>query len=131
MLLVAACSRPSAGSPEAVADAFADAYFRRADQEKAKEYTAFGATKMLDTEIEQVRQLRAEGYAPSDAALNVEVERGARSMREERVRFDYLVRYKTEAGDVVKHADVELARVHDHWKVVRIGLAEQAPPAGS
>ena len=43
-LLGLGCDRPEPGSPELVADAFVDAYFRHADQERAKQYTAFGAS---------------------------------------------------------------------------------------
>jgi hypothetical protein len=116
------CDRHEAGSPEGVADAFTDAYFRQANQEKAKEYTAFGATKMLEQEIEEVRALRESGYTPSEAALEVGVERGARSQRDERVRFDYTLRYLSPQGVAVKHADIELAQVHGEWKVVRVGI---------
>ncbi len=118
------CDRIEPGSPEAVADAFSDAYFRRADQEKAKEYTAFGATKMLDQELAEVRAVRGDGYDPAAAHLDVTVERGARTMREHRVRFDYLVTYRSETGDQHKHADIELSQVDGAWKVVRVGLSE-------
>ena len=39
------------------------------------------------------------------------------------MRFDYVIRYEDPHGEVVKHADIELAKVHDEWKVVRIGLS--------
>lgn len=123
------CNRPEAGSPEAVADAFVDAYFRRADQEKAKEYTAFGATKMLDKEIADVKEVRDTGYTPGDAALGVAVERGARTTRGDRVRFDYILKYRgQDESEQIKHADVELANVEGAWKVVRLGVSDQAPP---
>lgn len=124
LLWGSSCDRVEAGSPEAVADAFADAYFRRADQEKAKEYTAFGATKMLDQEIAEVRGVRGDGYDPAAAQLDVAVERGQRSTRDHRVRFDYLVTYRSEAGEQQKHADIELSQVDGAWKVVRVGLSE-------
>jgi hypothetical protein len=130
LLTIVACNRPEAGSPEAVGDAFVDAYFRRADQEKAKEYTAFGATRMLEKEIAEVKQVRDSGYVPTDAALGVAVERGARSMRGERVRFDYLLKYRgQDGGEQTKHADVELANVEGSWKVVRIGVGTAPPPS--
>lgn len=115
----AGCKRAEVGSPEAVADAFCEAYFREADQEKAKQFTAFGATKMLDDEIREVRGVREGGYTPKDAQLEVAIERGERTARDDRVRFDYVIRFE----DEVKHADIELAKVHDDWKVVRIGLS--------
>lgn len=127
--LLVACSQPRSGSPEAVADSFADAYFVHADQEKAKEYTAFGATKMLDDELAEVRSVRVDGYGPSDAELNVTVERLSQSERGKRVRFDYRIRHASSAGAVVKHADVELAQVHDAWKVVRVGLSSESEGA--
>ena len=99
--------------------AFCDAYFREADQEKAKQFTAFGATKMLDDELREVRSVREGGYTPKDAQLEVEIERGERTTRGDRVRFDYVIRFE----DQLKHADIELAKVHDDWKVVRIGLS--------
>ncbi len=126
------CDKPAAGSPEAVADAFVDAYFRRADQAAAKEFTALGASAMLDKELEDVAKVRADGYTPSDASLDVAVERGERSLRGKRVRFDYTLKFKDPSGEVVKHADVELTQLDDAWKVVRVGLADRAaPPASS
>jgi hypothetical protein len=128
ILTLAGCNRAEVGSPEAVADAFCDAYFREADQEKAKQFTAFGATKMLDAEIREVRSLRESGYTPRDASLEVAISRGERKTREDRVRFDYVLRYEEQTGEVVKHADIELAKVHDEWKVVRIGLSGSEEP---
>jgi len=131
VLAWAGCDRVEPGSPEAVADAFVDAYFRRADQVKAKEYTAFGATKLLDAEIAQVKQVRQSGYTPTDASIDVAAERGERSMRGERVRFDYVIRYKGRDGEQRKHADIELAEVQGQWKVVRIALSNNPAPAAS
>jgi hypothetical protein len=133
MLLFGGCDKPKEGSPEAVADAFVDAYFRRADQAAAKQYTALGASRMLDKEIEDVSEAREDGYSPAEASLDVSVERGARSMRGKRVRFDYELKFKDSSGERIKHADVELTRLDDEWKVVRIGRLSDAPapPAAS
>src|SRR5579859_5532947 len=49
-------------SPEYVADEFADAYFRRMDQEAALRFTALGATEMLDKELADTKALRESGY---------------------------------------------------------------------
>ena len=129
---LAACEAAPAAvppdSPEAVADAFVDAYFRLADQEKAKPYTAFGASKMLDNELKDVRAVRSDGYGPKEANINVVCERGARTMRGAKVRFDYTLRYRTtNRGESLKHADIELAEVHGVWKVVRVGLTKEIP----
>lgn len=132
LVFVAACDKPQAGSPEAVADAFVDAYFRRADQVGAKQYTALGASRMLDEEIAEVAKVRDEGYNPRDASLDVAVERGERSSRGKRVRFDYTLRFKHSQGEVVKHADVELAQLDGQWKVVRVAVNDHAaPPSAS
>ena len=122
------CSRTEAGSPERVADAFADAYFREADQVKAKQFTAFGASKMLDDEIAETRGLRGSDFKPADADLNLTMVRDARSTRGERVRFDYVLRFK---GAPEKHADVELSKVADEWKVVRVTVGDAPAPATS
>ncbi|MCA9623241.1 MAG: hypothetical protein KC731_29680 [Myxococcales bacterium] len=122
------CNKPTPGSPEAVGDAFVDAYFRRADQAAAKEFTAFGATKMLDDEIAEVKGVRDSGYSPTDASLAVEVTRGERRMRDARVRLDYQLRYPGRDGVDIKHADVELAEVDGSWKVVRLGLSKDVAP---
>ena len=128
-LALVGCDRPAEGSPEAVADAFADAYFRRADQEKAKEFTAFTASKVLDEEIRQVADVRRSGYTPAAAGIGVTVKRGKRTARGARVRFDYAITYEGRDAPVTKHADVELSMVHGKWKVVRIGLAHEGAPA--
>lgn len=121
------CRSVEPGSPEAVADAFADAYFGRADQERAKQFTAFGATRMLDEEIAQTRGLRGTGFTPDEANLDVSLVRGERGTRDERVRFDYTVKFQ---GGVEKHADVELAKVGGDWKVVRVAVGD-APSAST
>jgi hypothetical protein len=114
------------GAPEQVADAFVDAYFRRADQEKAKEYTALGATEMLETEIRAVSQLRRDGYTPSEAGGgDVRVHRGESSKREQRIRFPYEIVVKNEGTETVREADVELASIGGAWKVVRLGLKQR------
>jgi hypothetical protein len=111
------------GAPEQVADAFVDAYFRRADQEKAKEYTALGATEMLETELTAVAQLRKDGYTPSEAGGgDVRVHRGESIKREQRIRFPYEIVVKNEGAETVRDADVELANIAGAWKVVRVGL---------
>ena len=121
--LAAGCAKSAAaGSPEAVADAFCEAYFVKADQQKAKQFTAFGASKMLDQEIADTRPVREQGHLPTDASLEVAVERGARSTRADRVRFDYTVRFHEGS---IKHADVELTKVEGEWKVVRIGVGAE------
>jgi hypothetical protein len=111
------------GGPEEVADAFVDAYFRRADQEKAKEYTALGATEMLDRELKEVAQLRRDGYTPSEAGGgDVKVRRGESFNRDQRIRFPYEIAVRSEGTETVRAADVELANIGGAWKVVRVGL---------
>jgi hypothetical protein len=117
---LAACSER--GSPEHVADAFADAYFRQMDQEKAKEYTALGATAMLEKELQDVAQIRKEGYTAAEASSTVILRRGEAVQREQRLRFPYEVVIRSEGGETVSDADVELTRLGGEWKVVRVGL---------
>ena len=112
--------------PEQVADAFAEAYFAHADQEKAKEYTALGATQMLADELREVEKLRKEGYTPSDAALDIRVHRGPSSTREQRIRFPYEVTVRGEGGEeTIRDADVELTQIQGAWKVVRVGVKQR------
>jgi hypothetical protein len=114
------------GAPEQVADAFVDAYFARADQEKAKEYTALGATEMLETEIRAVSALRKDGYTPQEAGGgDVRVHRGGSTKREERIRFPYEITVKNSGTETVRDADVELANIGGAWKVVRVGLKQR------
>jgi hypothetical protein len=114
------------GAPEQVADAFVDAYFRHADQEKAKEYTALGATEMLERELRDVAQLRKDGYTPTEAAGgDIQVHRGESSRRDQRIRFSYEIMVKNENVQTVRDADVELASIRGGWKVVRVGLKQR------
>ncbi len=111
------------GAPEEVADAFVDAYFMRADQEKAKEYTALGATEMLEKELKEVAQLRRDGYTPNEAGGgDVKVHRGESSPRDQRIRFPYEIVVRSEGKETIRAADVELANIRGAWKVVRVGL---------
>jgi hypothetical protein len=111
------------GAPEQVADAFVEAYFRHADQEKAKEYTALGATEMLETELRDVAELRKGGYTPAEAGGgDVRVHRGDATKRDQRIRFSYEIAVRNESAETVRDADVELANIRGAWKVVRVGL---------
>ena len=112
----------NAGSPEAVADAFADAYFRRMDQEKAKEFTALGASAMLDEELRSVAEVRKDGYSPAEEASEVTIRRGESVPRDQRVRVPYEIVIKSDGSESIKDADVELTRISGTWKVVRVGL---------
>jgi hypothetical protein len=118
---LAGCAKQ--GAPEQVADAFVDAYFRHADQEKAKEYTALGATEMLEKELREVAQLRKDGYTPSEAGGgDVDVHRGEPTHRDQRVRVPYEIVVKNGGTSTIRDADVELANIRGAWKVVRVGL---------
>src|SRR5450432_1076520 len=73
-------------APEYVADQFVDAYFRRMDQQGARQFTALGATEMLDRELELTRAVRSQ-YSPEEAISEVACRRIGRHSRGERVRF--------------------------------------------
>ncbi|MSP25195.1 MAG: hypothetical protein EXR75_08525 [Myxococcales bacterium] len=122
-----ACRADDPGAAETVADRFADAYFVRADLAGAARDAALGMARTLEQEVLDTRALRAQGYGPSQANLNVRVERRGRSERGERIRFDYAVTFGPSERAGKKHADVELARLDGSWKVVRVGLVESPP----
>ncbi len=119
LLLVSACA--DKGSSEYVADQFADAYFRRFDQEAALAYTALGATEMLDKEIADTKAIRESGYTPAEAAAAVTFERGKGTPRDARMDYRYVVTARADdAPPVVREVDVELARIAGAWKVVTV-----------
>ena len=120
LFLFLACQ--NRGAPEYVADEFVEAYFRRMDQQGARQFTAFGATEMLDRELELTRSVREQGYLPSEAAAQVNWKRTGRSARGERVRFDYTIDIRREGSEDHRTADVELAKVQSGWKVVRVAV---------
>jgi hypothetical protein len=124
LALLAACAKK--GSPEAVADAFVDAYFLHMDQERAKEYTALGATEMMDKELKDVAQIRKDGYAAADAAPDMTLKRGTSTPRDQRVRIPYEIHVRgNDAAEVVRDADIELTQIDGAWKVVRVGLVQR------
>ena len=108
--------------PEYIADQFVDAYFRRMDQQGARQFTALGATEMLDRELELVRTVRSQGYTPDEAAAQVVYRRTARGSRGERVRFDYDITIKHDESEEHRAADVELAKIQAVWRVVRVDV---------
>jgi len=114
------------GAPEYVADQFVDAYFRRMDQQAARQFTALGATEMLDKELDLVRSVRAQGYTPDEAAAQVVCRRTARGSRGERVRFDYEITIVHDESEEHRAADVELAKIQTTWKVVRVEVKPRA-----
>jgi hypothetical protein len=113
-------------TPESVADAFVEAYFRQMDQQRAKEFTALGATRMLETELKEVQEVRKDGYSPG--SVNVVVRRGEPAPREQRVRIPYEIEVQTEDGKRTSDADIELTRIEGAWKVVRVGVASRDAP---
>jgi len=125
--LSAGCKKKLENTPESVADAFVEAYFQRADQQSAKEFTALGATKMLEAELREVQEVRKDGYAPG--SVEMAVRRGEPSPRDERVRIPYEIEIQTEGMKQVRDADIELSRIDGAWKVVRIGVKARDVPA--
>jgi hypothetical protein len=113
-------------TPEAVADAFVEAYFQQMDQQRAKEFTALGATKMLDAELKSVEEIRKDGYSPG--SVPVSVHRGEPAPRDERIRIPYEIEIETDGAKQVRDADIELARIDGQWKVVRIGITQRDAP---
>ena len=116
----AGCSDKAA--PEYVADQFVDAYFRRMDQQAARQFTALGATEMLDRELELTRAVRGQGYTQEEASGQVACRRKARTTRGERVRFDYEIDIKQGDSEEHRAADVELTKIQAAWKVVRVDV---------
>jgi hypothetical protein len=126
-LPLASCSKD--GSPEQVADSFAEAYFSEMNQEKAKEYTALGATAMLEKELRDVEEIRKGGYTPDQAHSSVILRRGEATRREQRLRFPFEVVVRAGGSEAVHEADVELAQIQGAWKVVRVGITPREPTA--
>jgi hypothetical protein len=110
------------GAPEYIADQFVEAYFQHMDQQAARQFTAFGATEMLDRELELTRSVREQGYLPAEASAQVNWRRTGRSTRGERVRFDYDIDIRREESEEHRLADIELAKVQAGWKVVRVAV---------
>jgi hypothetical protein len=110
---------------EGVADQFADAYFRRFDQEAALAFTALGATEMLDKEIRDTKAIR-ESYSPAEAAASVTYTRGPGTPRDARVDYHYVItaRADDDSTPVTREADVELAKIAGAWKVVTVHFVQ-------
>ncbi len=123
VLLSAALAAACHGAPtsESVADQFADAYFRRFDQEAALGYTALGATEMLDKELADTKAIR-ESYSPAEAAASVTFTRGPGTPRDSRVDYHYVVtaRADDDSAPVTREADIELTKIAGAWKVVTV-----------
>jgi hypothetical protein len=121
LLVVLGACRDTASS-EYVADQFADAYFRRFDQDSALAFTALGATEMLDKELADTKAIRESGYTPAEAAANVTFTHGPATPRDARVDYRYEVTARTEddSPPVVREVDIELAKIGGAWKVVTV-----------
>ena len=118
--VAAGCKRTPENTPEGVADSFVEAYFRQMDQERAKSFTALGATRMLEQELKEVEEVRKGGYEPASVAVTVH--RGEPAPRDQRVRIPYEIEIQTEAGKQLRDADIELTQIDGQWKVVRVGV---------
>jgi hypothetical protein len=111
-------------SSEYVADEFADAYFRRMDQDAALKFTALGATEMLDREIKDTRSVRESGYGAAEAASSVTFSRGSAVHRDARVGFHYTITVRADdSAPTQREADLELAQIGGSWKVVNVRIA--------
>jgi hypothetical protein len=125
LLLAAFGACRDSSSSEYVADQFADAYFRRFDQDSAMVFTALGATEMLDKELADTKAIRESGYTPAEAAANVTFRRGPGKARDARVDYRYEVTARSEdAPPVVREVDVELAKIGGAWKVVTLHFVQ-------
>src|SRR5262249_37656085 len=93
-------------APGNIADQFVDAFFRRMDQQAARQFTALGATEMLDRELELTRAVRGEGYTQEEASGQVSCRRTGRGSRGERVRFDYAIEIRQGDSEEHRTADV-------------------------
>jgi outer membrane PBP1 activator LpoA protein len=114
-----------AASSEYVADQFADAYFRRFDQEAAMAQTALGATEMLDKELKDTKSIR-ESYSPAEAAASVTFTHGPPTPRDARVDYHYVItaRADDDSPPVIREADIELAKIAGAWKVVTVHFVQ-------
>lgn len=119
----AGCKSKPDNTPEGVADSFVEAYFRQMDQQRAKEFTALGATRMLESELKDVQEVRRGGYEPG--SVDVSVRRGEASPREERIRIPYEIEIKNDGDRQLRDADIELTRIDGVWKVVRVGVTQR------
>jgi hypothetical protein len=124
LLFVPGC-RDKTGS-DYVADQFADAYFRRMDQDAALHYTALGATEMLDKELRDTKAIRESGYTPAAAAAaGVTYTRGLAVPRDKRVGYHYVITVQNPDSEPAKHeADVELSQIAGGWKVVSVRMTK-------
>jgi hypothetical protein len=124
-VLAAPTSCRDKSSSEYVADEFADAYFRRMDQDAALRFTALGATTMLDDELASTKALRDQGYTPAQAAAAVTFVRGPAVPRDARVGYHYILTIRPDdAPATTKEADLELTKIAGAWKVVRVQLTK-------
>ena len=123
VLLLGGCHHVA--TSEEVADQFADAYFRRFDQEAALAYTALGATEMLDKELADTAAIRKSGYTPAEAAVGVTFTRGPATPRDKRIDYRYsIVAHQDDTPPVTHEADLELAQLGGAWKVVSVRLVK-------
>ena len=92
------------------------------DQEKAKEFTALGASAMLDAELRDVAQVRKGGYTPNEAASEVAVRRGETTHRDQRIRIPYEETVRADGNETRRDADLELTQIDGAWKVVLLQI---------
>lgn len=113
--------------PEDVADHFVEAYFVTADQDEALKFATGRARRVLEHELDLVRDVRSEGYGAAEAHPPTYVTRGAvRREGSDRVTVRYRVEIATGDPGIEKSVDVHVERTRGGWKVSTFRLHE--PP---
>lgn len=109
----------SKGDPDAVANAFVDAYYIEFDLDRAKALAVGGALRRLEAEEKLVAEARKQVQVESrkarvyyDAPTKRQVEAGM-------VHYTYNLDIRQSGGQVQRKAIVMVAKRDGAWKVVR------------
>jgi hypothetical protein len=124
--LGAACD--GAEEPEEVADRFVEAYFVTADQDEALKYATGRARRVLEHELDLVREVRSGGYGVEEAHPPTYVKRGVpRRESGSRVTVPYEVDIATGNPGIRKSVEIHVERSREGWKVASFRMRDPAP----
>ena len=125
-LALGACDGHEA--PEDVADRFAEAYFVTASQDEALKWATGRARRVLEHELDLVREVRSGDYGAEEAHPPTYVTRGTpRRESGSRVVVPYEVDIATGDPGIQKSVELHLEKTREGWKVASFRIREARP----
>jgi hypothetical protein len=109
----------SADGPDAVANAFVDAYYVEFDHLRAASMATGGAKRRIEEERKLVADARAQMQVETQKARVYYSDPAKRQVRDDMVHYTYQLDVRVSGAQRDQHVVVMLAKREEGWKVVQ------------